>query len=622
MGNPRSPTPAAPAGPQAVDPGAAINSYLNGFADPGLQQRIIGMEGQYRPQYTGLNQRDIQNTLLGVNPGSPDGHYGTLDMQNWAAQRAQQTNQSLLDQQRGFDLSQLQQYGPQMAQAYMAANPGLASAIGRAEGMAGPSGQTNSAFNQMGSFLGGGPQGGATITPQSVGFDPIKSGGELGASQVNPMMIGAERIAAGQVGTSDAQYGALGSSLYGQALQANQPTALTGALGQQGLRMATNPGQLTPEEIRAATQGSREKYAASGRLDDNAGITGEALARAGASRDRMFQDLSAAQGINAQQLGAQQMGQQFAQGVLGQNLGLQQFNIQNRLGADQFNVDSSLRASLANQATGLQASMANQGASLDAQRLNQAANMEAGRFNILNSQNVQGQNQAAQMQAALANQAYNYQGQLANRDFTAQQAQQYFNNLGQYGLLGQQQGTMDRNYALQLAGLYGGTSNAVMDLLGRPAAGMGYGLQQQQLGMQQAGITGPTLFDPNAGVNLALQNNANLANYNASIYGAQAGIAGANAQATGALKAGMIQGGMQAAGSIIGGAIACWVARSVYGEDDLRWLSFRRWLFTKAPARRLKRYLENGPKIAAWLDKRPGYKARVRAWMDTKIAAA
>jgi hypothetical protein len=60
---------------------------------------------------------------------------------------------------------------------------------------------------------------------------------------------------------------------------------------------------------------------------------------------------------------------------------------------------------------------------------------------------------------------------------------------------------------------------------------------------------GPMLFDPNAGINLAMQNNANQSNYQSSIFGAQAGFAGAQAQARGA----MIGGALGGLGSAIGG---------------------------------------------------------------------
>jgi len=94
-----------------------------------------------------------------------------------------------------------------------------------------------------------------------------------------------------------------------------------------------------------------------------------------------------------------------------------------------------------------------------------------------------------------------------------------------------------------------------MSILGRPSSAMQYAQGQQGLAYQQGGQQiGPRYSDPNAGVNLALQNASNLSNYNASIYGAQAGLAGANAQARGAMIGGIAQGlGALAAAPMTGG---------------------------------------------------------------------
>jgi hypothetical protein len=67
-------------------------------------------------------------------------------------------------------------------------------------------------------------------------------------------------------------------------------------------------------------------------------------------------------------------------------------------------------------------------------------------------------------------------------------------------------------------------------------------MAQTQFAQGMAGQQGPQLFDPNAGINLALGQNANLGSYNANIYGSQAGFAGAQAQAKGAAMAGAMQG--------------------------------------------------------------------------------
>ena len=85
-------------------------------------------------------------------------------------------------------------------------------------------------------------------------------------------------------------------------------------------------------------------------------------------------------------------------------------------------------------------------------------------------------------------------------------------------------------------------------ILGRPAQAPGMGMASSQFAAGLAGQQlGPNLFDPNAGINLGLQNQANLANYQSSIYGSQAGFAGAKAQARGSMIGGLA-GGLGALG--------------------------------------------------------------------------
>jgi hypothetical protein len=79
--------------------------------------------------------------------------------------------------------------------------------------------------------------------------------------------------------------------------------------------------------------------------------------------------------------------------------------------------------------------------------------------------------------------------------------------------------------------------------LGRPSQSQQAGMASAQFASGLAGQNmGPMLFNPNAGINLALQNNSNQSNYQSSIYGAQAGLAGANAQAKGSAIGGIASG--------------------------------------------------------------------------------
>ena len=160
-------------------------------------------------------------------------------------------------------------------------------------------------------------------------------------------------------------------------------------------------------------------------------------------------------------------------------------------------------------------------------------------------------------------------------------------------------------------------------ILGRQSGALGYGAQQmgmaQQLGSQ---AIGPRAVDYNAGLNLAMQNEANLGRYNTSIYGSQAQVAGANAQAQGAMIGGALSGLGSAAGGAggFGNLFKCWVAREVYGESNPKWMLFREWLNNHAPKWFDSLYVKHGEKFAAWIANKPVLKSVIRKWMDSRIA--
>lgn len=543
--------------PQPVDINQAMQSYIGSITSPELQSAILGAEGTYRPQYQALTQRDIQNALLGVAPGTAEGYYGTLDLQSMAAQRMAELNQQLQTQNIEYQMANLGAYGPAATQAYLAANPQLQAAFGDIGALGGR--QMSGYLNQMGQMAMQAPQTQAItpervaamggFTPQQVAAQQVQLGGTL-----TPERIAAERVAAGQVAAERVGAGALGESLYQQALRAGQMSPVSAALQTQAMARAMRPGQLTAEEIRAATQGAREMAAGTGRLESAAGITGEALARAGAARQRTAEDIAMAQQINQQLLGAQQMGQQLATDVLRADIARQQANVATALQAGQFNVGTGLEAQRANQQAALQAALANQ-----------ATGLEAGRFNITNVQDVQRMNQAANLQAALANQAAGQRafefgaGQSlaaqelnarlglssaeANRAFQAQQAQQQFANLGT--VLGAEQGMLgaDRAFALNRAQAAGGITPAALSAIGfgQNAAAIPLGMSAYGAGLGSASNLGPQMFNPDVGVNLALANQANQANYGAAVAGGQATAAGARAGAMGNIAGSLIQ---------------------------------------------------------------------------------
>jgi hypothetical protein len=231
-------------------------------------------------------------------------------------------------------------------------------------------------------------------------------------------------------------------------------------------------------------------------------------------------------------------------------------------------------------------------------------------------------NERLRMQEDLAMAAQLNQGSQAelgaNRQFQmgvqgADIARQGGNMQLQSQMLGQ-----DRNYALALAQAQQSVaSDPFQAILGRPSqaqatvnaqAHFAYGLSQKQLG--------PNLFDTNAGINLGLQQNANSANYSANIYGAQSSYAGATNQARGA----MIGGALSGLGALGGGFLAgCWVAREVYGVEDVRWLIFREWMLNESPKWFRHLYLTHGENFALWIANKPVLKSMIRGLMNIVV---
>ena len=145
-------------------------------------------------------------------------------------------------------------------------------------------------------------------------------------------------------------------------------------------------------------------------------------------------------------------------------------------------------------------------------------------------------------------------------------------------------------------------------LFGRPT-------QQTQMGSQLYGTAynlagqqqGPQLFDPNVGVNLALQQRSQ-----------DMTLMGAQAQASAARSAGK----SSMLGEIAGAALPlmfCWVAREVYGIENPRWLAFRQWMIVESPSWFRNLYIKYGERFAKFISNKPFIKNLIRKWMDTKI---
>lgn len=168
----------------------------------------------------------------------------------------------------------------------------------------------------------------------------------------------------------------------------------------------------------------------------------------------------------------------------------------------------------------------------------------------------------------------------------------------------------DRAFAAQRVGLEQATSaDPFLAITGR-TSGASVSSGQSLYGNAAAGINaGPTLYNPAQGAEFIANQTAGLNNFNANMYAS-------NQQA----KAGMFGGAMGALGGIGSAAIlACWVAREVYGVHSPKWIIFRHWMLFLSPVWFRATYLTFGERFAKFIRNKPRLKARIRAWMDSKI---
>ena len=609
-----SSAPAAPPAPTPVDPGQSALDFTRAMADPVLQGQILQSEQTYRPQYADLNLADM-NTYMSGSAGQK----GFLDLTDEATQRANTLASNQISQQRAADIRDVEALGGQASAAFMNANPALAQQMNVARGLQGGV-NPYQAYNNA--VSGGQPNLGnlnfQNAQVSELGAAPTAASQGYAATNAQGVApVSSQNIDAGYV-----MGGPLGAQIYGQAMGAGGLGSTGQALDARAQELAQSRGKLTPTELRQLEQSSRAGYAARGREMGAGSVAGEAFARYANERQNQQQDLSLASALN-----------QGSQAELMANRGFQQSVQGNELQRAFQNVGNNLSAQSANQGANLQSQMANQGVSASQSAANQAYQNQAGQFGAASANQAALANQQMQAQYGMANQGaqnqfnlYNSQQgmstQDANRAFAAQQFQQGLGNLGAMGQYNAAQQGQDRSYALALAQQQQGmASDPFMSILGRPSQSQQAGIASAQFASGLAGQNmGPMLFNPNAGINLAMQNNANQSNYQSSIFGAQAGFAGAQAQARGAMIGGLASG----LGALGGGFASrpCWVAREVYGIDNPKWLRFREWMLHDSPAPFRYLYLRYGERFAAFISNKPKLKNLIRKWMDKRIENA
>jgi len=175
--------------------------------------------------------------------------------------------------------------------------------------------------------------------------------------------------------------------------------------------------------------------------------------------------------------------------------------------------------------------------------------MEANRFNITNQQDVGRFNIGTGLQTSTYNADAANRAMESNRAFNYAANQDYLRNLGLLGNTTAATREADRAYNLNQVNAYGGVTNAALNSVNwnQPPPGVNTGLNYFTAG---GNVPNASRFDPNAGINLAATDAANLSNYGANIYGANKSLEGANKTAAATKSAGNVQ-----AGAAIGSAL-------------------------------------------------------------------
>jgi hypothetical protein len=315
------------------------------------------------------------------------------------------------------------------------------------------------------------------------------------------------------------------TGVYGQDLgrsQMNQDAALRAALA----------NQATGAQMSLADQAAINQASQFGAMSANEAAQFGASAQNQAAQFAAAAQNAASQG-NAQLASQFQMANQQAQ--MQANAANQaamnqagQFGASAQNAAAMANAEQQARFAMANQAAQNQFGMANLDALNQASQFGAQATNVAGQANLDAAMRTALANQATQTQVGLTNQEMMANLGLQNRGFQADQQQRGVSNLALLGQARQGELAANRGYQQNLVGMYGAAFDPMSVVLGRPSNAVAMG--QNQVGMAQQGLGG-NVFNPDAGINLALANATNLANY-------QAGIQGANISAAAQRSAG------------------------------------------------------------------------------------
>ena len=222
--------------PPPIDPGESMGKYLfgqdfesfGGVTDPALQERLISAEEQFRPRYAALELKDIATFARGTEDAP-----GLFDLLEESGRRAGEIQRESLAEQRAADVAALQEFSPQIVEAYRMADPASARLadlqaaqaerlFAEAEGPLSPERRRMAEQQARAGSLARGRLGDeSSIAAEILGREQFKAGLRQEARQAGQLGFGQSRALAGDIGSvllgRPSQALAMGQGVLGQA---------------------------------------------------------------------------------------------------------------------------------------------------------------------------------------------------------------------------------------------------------------------------------------------------------------------------------------------------------------------------------------------------------------------
>jgi len=229
--------------PPPVDPGKAMGEYLfgtgfrdyKGVTDPRLQEKLIAAEEQFRPRYAALELQDIATYAQGLKDPETGEVItpGVLDLLEEQSRRAGVLQREQLQEQREADVAALQEFAPQVVEAYREADPRSAALADLAQQQAerlyaeaeGPLSPERRRMAEQAARAGSLARGRigdeSSVAAEILGREQFKSGLRAEARQAGAGAFGQQRQMAGDIGMTllgrPSQAIQLGGQMLGQA---------------------------------------------------------------------------------------------------------------------------------------------------------------------------------------------------------------------------------------------------------------------------------------------------------------------------------------------------------------------------------------------------------------------